>query len=160
MEHVALIEAMVWRARQIIEMAYIKSQNFASLMVEMASLSSQYLVNLLSGSHLAKNLWLSLSSGCDNYNSINAFSVSFSDKGASIFSDFVNTTQQETEFSSLSTSFNSSGNELFNFSKFLKADPFNIKKNWFGENCIITADTFVQDFCELLEDIDIKDTNL
>jgi hypothetical protein len=63
MEHVALLESMLWRARQVVEIASVKLQNFTSLMAEMAHFSAQYLVNLLSGSYLSMNLWLSLSSG-------------------------------------------------------------------------------------------------
>lgn len=164
MEHISLIESMVWRARQVVEMAYIKSHNFASLMVELAQISAQYLVNLLSGSYLSMNLWLSLSNGCDNYNSISAFS----DK--SLFSSCLCESQRADLSCSVSSSSScgsgfkesdSSGDfNLFNFTKFLKTDPFNIKRNLFGDNRTVTAEKFVQDFCELLEDIDIKDTNL
>ncbi|XP_044266324.1 folliculin-interacting protein 2 [Tribolium madens] len=155
MEHISLVESMLWRARQVVEVAYIKSQNFASLMVELANISAQYLVNLLSGSYLSMNLWLSLSNGCDNYNSISAFS----DKSLVGGDLSCSTSSLSSCGSGLKEAENSGDFHLFNFTKFLKTDPFNIKKNLFGENRIITAERFVQDFCELLEDIDIKDTN-
>ncbi|EFA03529.1 folliculin-interacting protein 1 [Tribolium castaneum] len=157
MEHISLVESMLWRARQVVEIAYIKSQNFASLMVELANISAQYLVNLLSGSYLSMNLWLSLSNGCDNYNSISAFSdksLVWCDRDLSCSTSSVSSCGSALKEADTSGDFH-----LFNFAKFLKTDPFNIKKNFFGENRIITAERFVQDFCELLEDIDIKDTN-
>jgi hypothetical protein len=170
MEHVALLESMLWRARQVVEIASVKLQNFTSLMAEMAHFSAQYLVNLLSGSYLSMNLWLSLSSGCDNYNSISAFSASVSDRNAPVFtpelveSQRADLSSSNSSNSSCSTGMlkenDSSGDfHLFNFAKFLKTDPFNIRKNLFGESRIITAEKFVQDFCELLEDVDVKDTN-
>ncbi|RZC36053.1 folliculin-interacting protein 1, partial [Asbolus verrucosus] len=158
MEHVSLLEVMLWRARQVVETAYVKSQNFASLMVEMAHFSAQYLVNLLSGSYLSMNLWLSISSGCDS-NSISAFS----DKtvpASELAEDFDGSISWSSSCSSAGAPTEQSGDfHLFNFSKFLKADPFNIKKSLFGESRNLTAEKFVQDFCELLEVIDVKDTN-
>ncbi|XP_063902931.1 folliculin-interacting protein 2 [Zophobas morio] len=170
MEHVSLLDAILWRARQVVEIAFIKSQNFTSLMAEMAHFSAQYLVNLLSGSYLSMNLWLSLSNGCDNYNSISAFNASDSDKTASVFSpELCESQKADLNSSNSSASLCSSGLfketensgdfHLFSFARFLKTDPFNIKKNLFGENRTITAEKFVQDFCELLEDVDIKNTN-
>lgn len=70
MEHAAVLESMVWRARQGAELAYLRSHNFVSLMHEMSGCVAQSLLDLFSAPHLSASLWLSLSSGCDRLSSI------------------------------------------------------------------------------------------
>lgn len=76
MEHAAVLESMVWRARQGAELAYLRSHNFVSLMHEMADCVARWLLDLFSAPHLSTSLWLSLSSGCDRLSSISKLTES------------------------------------------------------------------------------------
>lgn len=154
MEHFSFLEILIWRVRRAVETAYIKSHNFSSLMVEVAFFSAQYIVNLLSGSHLTMNLWLLLSNGCDNCDSISAFNNMIRYKNNDSVINLNNLCGSSGLFKS------GSDNELnsFSFRKLLDWDPFNVKKNVEPKN--LTAGNFVQDLCELLETIDVKDKNL
>ncbi|KAK5646154.1 hypothetical protein RI129_004618 [Pyrocoelia pectoralis] len=70
MEHASLIESMVWKARQGVELAYAHHGSFVSSMFEVAINITQWLIDLLSGPLLSNHLWISLAPICDNLISI------------------------------------------------------------------------------------------
>ncbi|XP_044751873.1 folliculin-interacting protein 2 [Coccinella septempunctata] len=173
MEHIALLESMLWRARQATEIAYLKPANFLSVLMKMVNLSSVWLTNLLSSPLLPLNLWTMLCNksdnnfDCDNNNSIkcdvynsketlNSLRSILNNSNGGLFNSFngdnvnlLSDNQSERyEFSFL------------NITKMIKNewDYFNSKLfgHCTGNNL---AENFVQEFCELLEAIDIKDTN-
>lgn len=71
MEHASLIESMLWRARQSVEVAYIRHSSFVSLMCEAANNTAQWLIDLFAGPQLSNHMWISLAPVCDKFNSIN-----------------------------------------------------------------------------------------
>uniref|UniRef100_A0A1Y1MB06 UDENN FNIP1/2-type domain-containing protein n=1 Tax=Photinus pyralis TaxID=7054 RepID=A0A1Y1MB06_PHOPY len=70
MEHASLIESMVWKARQSVEVAYSRHGSFVSLMFEVAMNITQWLIDMISGPLLSNHLWISLAPICDNLFSI------------------------------------------------------------------------------------------
>ncbi|KAL1491231.1 hypothetical protein ABEB36_011859 [Hypothenemus hampei] len=66
MEHVSLLEALIWRTRNVIEHAYLRPASFMSLVMEATEGVSEWLTNLLA-TPTVKNLWLSrLRVDCDS----------------------------------------------------------------------------------------------
>ncbi|KAK9869666.1 hypothetical protein WA026_003414 [Henosepilachna vigintioctopunctata] len=189
MEHIALLESMLWRARHATEIAYLRPNNFLSVLVKMVDVTSTWLTNLLSGPVLSLNFWTSLYSvkyhnennsfnnnfvDCDNYNSIKISSANNQKEPSDILRSLYINSNNISE--SLSHNFVEklskpssvlSGSESekpeFSFSNITKIiknewDVFNAKL--FGNsNKNNLAETFIQEFCELLDNIDIKDTN-
>ncbi|KAF5299961.1 hypothetical protein FQA39_LY11334 [Lamprigera yunnana] len=70
MEHASLIESLVWRVRQSVEIAYIRHTSFVSLMCEVVSNTTQWLIDLFCGPQLSNHMWISLAPICDKLNSI------------------------------------------------------------------------------------------
>ncbi|XP_045471501.1 folliculin-interacting protein 2 isoform X2 [Harmonia axyridis] len=177
MEHIALLESMLWRARQATEIAYLRPSNFLSVLMKMVNLSSGWLTNLISSPLLPLNLWTTLYNNsdrldnhtdCDNNNSIKCSDCSQKETLSSLRS-LLNTSN-----SGLLSASNSGDNinvlsdnqsekyefSFHNITRIIKNewDYFNAKlfRNCNGNNLV---EKFVQDFCELLDTIDVKDTN-
>lgn len=108
MEHAAVLESMVWRARQGAELAYLRSHNFVSLMHEMADCVAQSLLDLFSAPHLSTSLWLSLSSGCDRLSSISKVTESAKTKTDNCAVKSSNETLLRTNSSGVNLSYNNS----------------------------------------------------
>lgn len=174
MEHIALLEALIWRTHRAVEMAYHRPSTFISLMVDIAQNTAAWLMNLLSAPRIVTNVWHCLSFGCDNYNSINAFISDLDEKSAnlcrtlrdksarsltnSIDSDDCDNRSFSNSFSGLPVK---SRTDLlsFNFSKLLKTDWDKGSKKKVTEGDFV-AEKFLKEFCELLEGFDVKGTNL
>ncbi|KAL3283642.1 hypothetical protein HHI36_006781 [Cryptolaemus montrouzieri] len=185
MEHIALLESMLWRARQAAEVAYLRPNNFLSVLVKMVNITSTWLTNLISGPTLPLNLWTSLYSNnsdisvnsdninncadCDNNNSIN--SVNYQKVTRETFRSFLNTSNvghfgnfsDETMKSDnlLSNSQNEKSEfSFFNITRIIKNewDNFHLKLSGNSDGNDL-AEKFVHEFCELLDTIDVKDTN-
>lgn len=164
MEHAAFLESMVWRARQSVEAAYLRSYNFTSLMHEMSDCVCQCLVELFTGPHLTSSLWLSLSSGCDNISDNNK-ALSHLQKAASCNS-LINKikTSASASYSALNTSCGSDGSvdkncdyTFLNLTRLLKGD---IRECSDEQQKKPSAEQFLSELCELLESVDVKHTNL
>lgn len=163
MEHAALLESMVWRARQGVEAAYLRSYNFISLMYDMTDCICQCLVELFTGPRLTSSLWLSLSNGCDN---VSDNKTATDMQKAASWNSLTNKikTNGSKSCSALNVSCDSdsgldkSGDFTFlNITKLLKSEMLECghekQKN-------STAEKFVNELCELLESVDVKHTNL
>lgn len=160
MEHAAFLESMVWRARQGVEAAYIRSYNFISLMYEMSDGVCQCLVELFMGPHLTSSLWLSLSNVCDTF-SDNKTSA-YMQKAASCSSLFNKVKTNESKSCGvLNTSCSSDGVDknfaFLNLTKLLKSD---VREYCGDRQKNSSAEQFLSELCELLESVDVKHTNL
>lgn len=162
MEHAAFLESMVWRARQGVEAAYLRSYNFISLMNDMSDCVCQCLVELFTGPHLTSSLWLSLSNVCDNF-SDNETST-YMQRAASCSSLFNKPKTSESKSCSvLNTSCSSDGVDkncdftFLNLTKLLKSD---VRDCCDGKQKNPSAEQFLSELCELLESVDVKHTNL
>lgn len=171
MEHITLLEALIWRTRQAIEAAYHRPPTFISVMMDIAQNTAKWLVNLLNAPRLVTNLWHCLFFDCDKYSSINAFSSVLDKKTLDARRTFrrrsscsLNNSDKRSDKFDLSNSFSGlpfrSRTDIFNFnfSKFLKTDWDRSKKRHANEGELI-VDKFLSEFCELLEELDVKDTN-
>ncbi|KAG5676375.1 hypothetical protein PVAND_006216 [Polypedilum vanderplanki] len=69
-EHMALLEQMIYRLRAAAENAYINRQNFLQLMIKCWHITAQWLVDLFSAPRLTLPVWLSLSTGVKNSNTL------------------------------------------------------------------------------------------
>lgn len=155
MEHAALLESMVWRARQAVEAAYLRSYNFISLMYDMTDCVSRCLLDFFTGPHLTASLWLSLSSGCDKISDNADMDV-----------------RKAASWNGLTATIKSDGSKSWGDLKMCEADCeftfLNIGRLLRNEvrECCDTkrrcsqADKFVGELCELLENVDVKHTNL
>lgn len=164
MEHAAFLESMVWRARHGVEAACLRSYNFISLMYEMSDCVCQCLLELFTGPHLTSSLWLSLSNGCDN----------ISDNKTSTY------LQKAASWSSLTNKFKSSGSKscsalnvssscsdgsvdkscdftFLNITRLIKGDS---RECCDDKQKISSAEQFLSELCELLENVDVKHTHL
>lgn len=156
MEHAAVLESVVWRARQGVELAYLRPSTFYSLMHEMSETVSRCLLDLFAGPQLSASLWLSLSSGCDKVSSINV-------SGDSILSAPVpeklesnnNCVKGETSDECDSSEFT-----FFSLMRLLKNENCLSERRDFGNGKNFAGVKFVRELCELLETVDAKDTNL
>lgn len=154
MEHAALIESMVWRARQGTETAYLRPNNFLSLMSEVYDNISDWLVDFLSGPYLSGNMWLTLN--CDNNNSSIKFSETVNNRN--LMNNF-----NCCDVMYKSNGFNTEANvdfPLLILTRLFNKNDCESNKKIHTLNKNITAETFVKDLCELLETIDVKHTNL
>lgn len=185
MDHAALLESIIWRARQAVEGAYLRSHSFLSLMHDMADCVAQCLADLFIGPHLSGSLWLSLSSGCDKVNtsSVNSDnrivdsakltellkSASYNSLGQKCTTKSNNNRSCSSLNSScemgLSVS-DCSGSEkngdynLLSFTRFLKSDCNLSEKKCYNYGKNFVAEKFIRELCELLESVDVKHTNL
>lgn len=163
MEHAALIESMVWRARQGVEAAYLRSYNFISLMYDMTDCICQCLLELFTGPRLPSSLWLSLSNGCDNV-SVSKPTTDMQKTASwnSLTSKLK--TNGSKSCSALNVSCNSDGYldksgdfTFLNITKLLRSEV----RECISENRKNPmAEKFVNELCELLESVDVKHTNL
>lgn len=183
MDHAALLESIVWRARQAVEGAYLRSHSFLSLMHDMADCVAQCLVDLFSGPHLSGSLWLSLSSGCDKVNSSNVNSdnktvdsakltdllksVSYNSLGEKFKSNnnrscsSLNSSCEIESSASDCSSLEKSGDFNFlSFTRFLKSECNLSEKKCYNYGKNFVAEKFIRELCELLESVDVKHTNL
>lgn len=175
MEHIALLESMLWRARQATEIAYLRPNNFLSVLVKMVNLSSVWLTNLLSSPLLPINLWTSLHTrsddffDCDNNNSIkcgvfdeketmNSLRSILNNSNSGLFSNSFSGYNINLLYDNQNESYEFS---LLNITRLLKSEWDYFNSKLFGNyNGNSLAEKFVQEFCELLDTVDIKDTNL
>lgn len=155
MEHSALIESMVWRARQSTEIAYIKPNNFLSLMFDVFDRVSDWFVDFLSGPYISGNMWLALN--CDN-NKNNKDSIK---------NNVVIHKKTSINFNcdvkyKRNADFNLNNNNV-DFPHVIFAKLFKTA-NELEKLCTVnrnfTAEKFMKDLCELVETIDVKHTNL
>lgn len=165
MEHAAFLESVVWRARRSVEAAYLRSCNFISLMYEMTDCVCECLVEFFTGPHMASSLWLSLSNGCDNISSDNK-TLACLQKTNSLS----NLTKKVKISENKSWSaFNAScSNDLsgdrscdftfLNITRLLKSDVHDECLDESQKNS--SAEQFLSELCELLENVDVKHTNL
>ncbi|XP_060517829.1 folliculin-interacting protein 2 isoform X2 [Cylas formicarius] len=161
MEHIALLEAMLWRARCVVEAAYHKPPTFMSVMVDLSGSTAAWLLNLLNGPKILKNFWHSLSLNCDSGISISASSKESVISRTKSY-DLVGNGDDNGNLR-LTNSFNGlqwlGKPEIFNFrlGKLLSADFGGVR-----DSCGGVSDDygkFVSEFCEILEALDIKSTN-
>lgn len=168
MEHAALVESMVWRARQGTESAYMRPNNFVSLMCEVTRTVTQWFMDLLSGTYLLHNMWQTLSFNCDNPYSIKyntCFSVSKNSSAVEFsgLNDLQNTLVSDGSSCYESVNSLDKGSEfnLLNLTKFFKAEwDLGNGKKIASFDKKTGAEQFVREFCELLDKIDAKHTNL
>lgn len=151
MEHAALIESMVWRARQGTEMAYLRPSNFLSVMLEVYDHISEWLVDFLSGPYLSGNMWLTLN--CDNNSSIKFSESMFNNRTLMNFNCDV-TYKSNGSNAEANVDF-----PLLILTRLFKNEN-ECHKKFHALNKNLTAEIFVKDLCELLETIDVKHTNL
>lgn len=137
MEHASLVEAMIWRARHEVEVAYIRSHHFVSLMYDMTQTISQCIVDFFTGNQLYFPLWLSLANGCDKFDSISSSESVGKSSDASC---------DDGEFNLLRFLVRSGEKEGMRERK--------------ETNRTYYAEKFIRELCELLETVDIKHTNL
>lgn len=184
LEHSALIEAMVCRARAGAESAYTKPGNFASLMYEVYKEASQWLTDLVTGPTISTYLWHTLGSRtksrlqltCDNrpMNSESVRSditktksesslVKNNSKTNLLLSDrtrnnlLLSSSLLEID-SGATTQNRRSSTRLFS-NDFLKLDE-RWKSAVYTSDTSLYAERFVRELCELLESVDTKHTNL
>lgn len=160
MEHAALVESMVWRARQGVEAAYTRSYNFISLMYDMSDCIGQCLVELFAGPHLASSLWLSLSSGCDNVSDSRTKADAEIQKAASWNSLARGAkTAGSKSCSALDESCGAGSDFTFlNITRLLRSDVRECGGDEKRKGSM--AEKFVGELCGLLESVDVKHTNL
>ncbi|KAH1023887.1 folliculin-interacting protein 2 isoform X1 [Dendroctonus ponderosae] len=168
MEHIALLEALIWRTHRSIAIAYHCRTSFISLMMDIACNTATWLVNLLNAPSIVTNLWHCLSFGCDDYSKISPFKLALSDESV----DLLRTSRQtsasvnsESVLRGLQFSESVSGvrvpsrNDVpsFNFNTCSKTDLA------VNNHCNLDADElsekFLKEFCELVEGVDVKETN-
>lgn len=164
MEHIALIESMLYRARQAIQYAYMRPNSFLSLLTKMVDISTNWLIKLLSGPTLTSNLWLSISNSsysCDN-SSICAFNNNKTEEQMirSMNYDLSENVNDFTRSFNLLSNNDYCDNEFsfLNITKFFKGEwdsILYIRK--FPKQT--ASEKFISEFCELLETVDVKDTN-
>lgn len=186
MEHSALIEAMVCRARSGAEAAYTKPANFASLMFDVFKETSHWLVDLITGPTIGVYLWHTVgqrtkvgfggSSNCDNI--ISNSSGLISGKNVTVSSDMSKTKSESCLGKSLTTNNsnrtkcnltssllnidNSSSGLRRSILRPLNSDIFSSDDKTFKNtnNSSLHAEKFLRELCELLESVDTKHTNL
>ncbi|XP_030767830.1 folliculin-interacting protein 1 isoform X2 [Sitophilus oryzae] len=163
MEHIALLDAIVWRTRQSIELAYHRPNIFISSMVNIAQTTAWGLVNLLNAPRILINLWHCLSTDCDNRTSINASVPKFNCQ------NFISCRNEKTvanvaPWSENKTNFNGYSKLIrtdvfnFNLTNFLRTDSEKNGKRSLDGDCFI-GEKFLKEFCELIEVYDVKNTN-
>ncbi|GLV39007.1 uncharacterized protein CBL_06006 [Carabus blaptoides fortunei] len=181
LEHSALIEAMVCRARAGAESAYTKPGNFASLMYEVYNEASQWLTDLATGPIIAIYLWHSLGSRtqsrlqltCDNKAKNSDITKTKSEsslvknnsKTNLLLSDRTRNNlllrSSLLEIASDNASSRRASTRLFS-NDFLKLDE-RWKSARVNPICMsdtsLNAERFVRELCELLESVDTKHTN-
>lgn len=183
MDHAALLESIVWRARQAVEGAYLRSHSFLSLMHDMADCVAQCLTDLISGPHLPGSVWLSLSSGCDKVNianvnsdikivdsakltdllktaSCNSLGLKSKSNNSRSCQSLNSSCEIESSVCDYGGSDKSSEFNFLNLTRFLKSECNLSEKrcSTYGKNFV--AEKFIRELCELLETVDVKHTNL
>ncbi|XP_018336646.1 uncharacterized protein LOC108745077 isoform X2 [Agrilus planipennis] len=167
LEHAALMESLIWSARQMTEIAYIRYQRFFSIMNQLTLKIKSWLVKFLSGPHLSSNMWLGLSSTvCDNMYSIQRESKNISFNLCDSQKTHVNSNLQSKCFcdtydysKKMQHSSRTFEFSVLNWTDFFKYDfNFNHTRNENRSKNKILAKQFLNDFCELLENVDVKDT--
>ncbi|XP_076269276.1 folliculin-interacting protein 2 [Rhynchophorus ferrugineus] len=168
MEHIALLDALIWRTRQSIEQAYYRPAVFISSMMDIAQSTACGLVNILNAPRILINLWQTLSTDCDNRISINSLvpENGLRQTGRISSNEALWGVEKNSCRMRLVNSFNGyptgkqDRTDVFNFSfvNFFKTDAEkNTRKGFGGEGFI--GDKFLREFCELVEVYDVKDTN-
>lgn len=154
MEHIALLEALIWRTHRSIAIAYHCRTSFISLMMDVAYNTATWLVNLLNAPSLVTNLWHCLSFG----STINAFKLGLSVESV----DFLKTSPQISD-----GVFSSGGNSNRDPSILeVRGYNFNSSKTDLAVNnhgnidADVLGEKFLKEFCELVEGVDVKETNL
>ncbi|XP_050309624.1 folliculin-interacting protein 2 isoform X1 [Anthonomus grandis grandis] len=151
MEHITLMESLIWRTHRSVVSAYHRPSFFISLMMETFQNVASFLRNLQTAPRIVTNLWHCLSFGCDNLSNNYAFINELDDTSCQTLPK-----DSHTELKVLSapkTEFLG-----FNFSRILKTD-WNLSEKRGGNREEVAADSFIKEFCELLEEFDVKDTN-
>ncbi|CAG9767653.1 unnamed protein product [Ceutorhynchus assimilis] len=130
MEHIALIESLIWRTHHSVTLAYHRPSSFISFMMEVAQSTAE----CDNSANLCRSFQNQTS---DTSRDRSLFLGSFSGPPVSSTIDIMG----------------------FNFSKFLKTDSNKdvVKKT--AENSDFVGDGFLKQFCELVEAFDVKDTN-
>ncbi|XP_022903971.2 folliculin-interacting protein 2 isoform X2 [Onthophagus taurus] len=143
LEHSVLIEAMVWRLRHSAEIAYIRHTHFLSIMLDVTASTCSWLTSFLSGPQLSSHAWQALSSACDNSFSINddSFKVSESSSASQESLDSIKTNDFV----------------FLNLSRFFTGGDSKRTSECNKRNDV--AQKFIKELCELLESLDIKNTN-
>lgn len=165
LKHAALIEAMVSRARVGTEKAYNKPISFASLMCEIHQEICQYLSDLLTGSFLNTYLWHEIdskekTSQKPTFLTNSLFNFSYKTKSENNLLKLCEGAEKRTRTESLRCDLSRSVNNSFSE---LKSDDiicdkkqsFEYKKNYSSH----FANSFIKEFCEILEIFEVKQTN-
>lgn len=160
LEHVSLLELMVWRTRRGAEAAYLRHAQFLSLMLEVSAATSRWLTALLAGPQLASHMWLSLSPICDKFASIN-FSELICDGRDSYRTRSFRTAEgcdvnESDEFD------RSSDFTFLNLTKYLKSEwaMVTARGSYGCKEKNMVAEKYITELCELLDSVDAKTTNL
>lgn len=152
MEHIVFIEALIWRARHSLEVAYHRRTAFISLMMELTQNTGVWLVNVLSAPRIVTNVWRSLSYTCDilgsctkTLNSRRTFSPKTSSGDKLLFS---------------CENFKRRNSGPFRINSIFKTDFRTVPDGTTMSPKDFIAEKFLMEFCELLEEFDVKHTNL
>lgn len=157
MEHIVLLHSMLMRTIHVIRKAYNRPSVFVSSVYEVASLSSEWLVNLLSGPYVVNTIWRLLypsnnNSDCDK-NSINNY---YSVLNNVQTNQTNNTLLRITNLFELRDNFMSNTGLFYDFSKILR----NGRNVGVVEDKAFVIEKFLREFCETMEAVDVKNTNL
>lgn len=159
MEHIVFIEALIWRARHSLEVAYHRRTAFISLMMELTQNTGVWLVNVLSAPRIVTNVWRSLSYNCDILGSFNELNpVQLNSRRTFVPKTSSNSNGDRLQFSCENFRRRNSG--PFRFNSIFKTD-FRMAPDVgtrYPKDFI--AEAFLKEFCELLEEFDVKHTNL
>lgn len=148
MEHIVFIEALIWRARHSLEIAYHRRTAFISLMMELTQNTGVWLVNVLSEPRIVTNVWRSLSYNCDILDSFNELNP-------------VRLNSRRTFVPKTSSNSNDGRNSgPFKFNSIFKTDFKMGPEVGTRSPKDFIAEAFLKEFCELLEEFDVKHTNL
>lgn len=183
LKHAALIEAMVCRARAGTEVAYAKPGCFASLMCDIHQEVGQFLCDLLTGSTLDVYLWHEIGDQPHNIriksnsnSSLFSFTKTKSESNLTKFGDVrIRKSNNRPNIDSVQLSNSELVNNSFkasvnrSFSGFLKSDTekcdsrghsiINLSVGSHNQSSHY-ADSFIKELCELLELVEVKQTNL
>lgn len=178
----------MWRVRYGSEVAFLRHVNFLSLMSEVTTTTTRWLIAFLTGPHLSVHMWhslsLSTSSNCDSSSSISRSrtfckdSVNCQNKGRSLSQDrLTSSVNSGVSCASLTNSICESTTTIgssekpaeftfLNLSRFFRNDCDSKRSDYGGsgvrgsDNRSFLAEKFVRELCELLESVDVKHTNL
>lgn len=158
MEHIVLLHSMLTRTIHVIKKAYNRPSIFTSLIYDITNLSSIWLVNLLSGPYLVNTVWRLLynnNNDCDNNDSINKYYSILNNLHTS--NHITNNTRLKfTCLFDLKDTFINNTGLLGDFSKILR----NERNVNVVEEKTMVIEKFLKEFCETMEAIDVKSTNL